>query len=108
MIATIPFLVDKFKKFLVLYTSNSLMERDEQHLLEIGKFLSINIDIRVQTQPVITEDDSTLVIVDEADDIFLDKRTTLDARYCIGLTATPLSDQEGVEKEFVVSHLGFA
>jgi hypothetical protein len=46
--------------------------------------------------------------VDEADDIFLDRRTTLDARYCIGLTATPLSDQEGVEKEFVVNHLGFA
>jgi hypothetical protein len=41
---------------------------------------------------VIEEEDTTLVIVDEADDIFLDGRIKLKARYCIGLTATPLSE----------------
>jgi ERCC4-related helicase len=69
------------------------MERDKPHLDKASIFLITPIQVKVQEKgSVIEEEDTTLVIVDEADDIFLDGRIKLKARYCIGLTATPLSE----------------
>jgi len=54
--------------------------------------LPLWIDFRVQTSKEISVDDTTLVIVDEADEVFLDTKVALKAKYCIGLSATPLSE----------------
>ena len=48
------------------------------------------------------------MIVDEADEVFLDSKVTLKAKYCIGLSATPMGEQEDIEHSFVTEHLKFA
>ena len=48
----------------------------------------------------IAEEDTTLVILDEADNIVLDKRTNIEATNVIGLTATASNDLKTIEGQF--------
>ena len=113
VILTIPLLVDKtrFNSFLILYTHQSLLSRDMQYLEHLKSFLKHSCDVQfrvlVENEPVIG-DNKTLVIVDEADQVFLDWKAEIKARYVVGLSATPMSAREGVEATYMKAHLRFS
>ena len=60
-----------------------------------------------ETEPIIG-DKNTLVIVDEADQVFLDWKVPVKASYVVGLSATPMSAREGIEAKYMTAYLGFA
>ena len=47
------------------------------------------------------------MVLDEADQILLDRTLWLKAEYCVGLTATPFVKLEGTECEYLSDWLGF-
>ena len=110
VILTLPVLAnDRFKSVLIIYTNEVLLRRDRPYLLSLQEMVRpLEISFRVQKDDVITVQDDTLVIVDEADEVFLDSKVALNAKYCIGLSATPLGEQDDTECSFITGHLKFA
>ena len=49
-----------------------------------------------------------MVIIDEADELLLDRKIKIKAKYVIALSATPKSDHNPIESKFMIEHLRFA
>ena len=72
-------------------------------------FVEVEVELLVvssEVEEVVAADDE-LVILDEADQLLLDKLLYLKAKFCIGLTATPFAKLEGVEGDYLNEDLKF-
>ena len=89
-------LLDKITRIHYYYSHPKLQNVDELALRALRETLA-NVDVQTSciedSDTTVRHDDNTLVILDEADNIIVDKGTTFDARNVVGLTATAEDDK---------------